>query len=72
MTFLRMPEKVSLEEGLIFNYWALILKLLELNIPWDAVHNLQLTEMVVILGVDAAYKQRQSEMEATAQRQGTR
>lgn len=67
-----MPEKVSLEEGLIFNYWALILKLLELNIPWDAIHNLQLTEMAVILGVDAAYKQRQAEADAMAQRQAMR
>lgn len=72
MTFLRMPDKVSIEEGLIFNYWALMLKLLELNIPWDAAHNLQLDEIAVILGVDAAYKQRQAEADAAAQRQAMR
>lgn len=67
-----MPEKVSLEEGLIFNYWALVLRLLELNFPWDAIHNLQLEEIAVILGVDAAYKQRQAEADAAAQRQAMR
>ena len=49
-----------------------MLKLLELNIPWDAAHNLQLDEIAVILGVDAAYKQRQAEADAAAQRQAMR
>lgn len=72
MTFLRMPEKVSLEEGLIFNYWSIILKLLDLGVPWEAIHNLQVDEIAVIIGVDAAYKQRQAEADAAAQRQAMR
>jgi len=69
LTFLRMPEKVSMEEALTFNYWAVSLRLLNLGIPWEQVQSFTLGEISLILGLQAALDQRKMEQEAATQRQ---
>jgi len=64
-----MPEKVSVEEALTFNYWAVSLRLLNLGIPWEQVQSFTLGEISLILGLQAALDQRKMEQEAAAQRQ---
>ena len=69
MTYLRLPDKASIEEAMTFNYWLIILKLLELGLPWDAIHSMDETEISVVLGIHLATEQRREEQEAAAQRQ---
>jgi hypothetical protein len=64
-----VPDRVSIEEAIIYNHWLVILKLLELGIPWDAIHNLEESEIAVILGLHLATEQRREDQEAAAQRQ---
>ena len=69
MTFLRMPDKVSVEEAMTFNYWAVTLRLLNLGFPWEQVQAFTLGEISLILGLQAALDQRRMEQEAVSQRQ---
>lgn len=69
MIFLRMPEKVSVEESLVFNYWAVTLRLLNLGIPWEQVQTFTVEEIALILGLQFAIDQRRGEQEVAAQRQ---
>ena len=64
-----MPEKVSVEEAMTFNYWAVTLRLLNLGVPWEQVQAFTLGEISLILGLQAALDQRRMEQEATSQRQ---
>ena len=60
---------MPIAEALVFNYWTLIIKLLELGFPWDVIHNMESKEISLILGIHLAVEQRQAEAEASAQRQ---
>ena len=64
-----MPDRVSIDEAIVFNHWLVILKLLELGIPWDAIHNMEHSEIAMVLGLHLATEQRREEQEAAAQRQ---
>ena len=46
-----------------------ILKLLDLGFPWDAIHGMEQSEIAVVLGIHLAIEQRKEEQEAAAQRQ---
>ena len=46
-----------------------MLKLLELGLPWDAIHEMAQSEVAVILGIHLALEQRREEVEAASQRQ---
>ena len=58
-----MPEKVSIEEAITFNYWAVTLRLLELGVPWEQIQDLSAIEVSIILGLKTAFEQRKSELE---------
>jgi len=64
-----MPEKLSVEEAMTFNHWAVTLRLLDLGLPWEQIQKFSLGEISVILGLQAALDQRKMEHEAVAQRQ---
>ena len=64
-----MPDKAPPEEALTFNYWALILTLLDLGFPWYLIQKLETQEIALILGVHAAMEQRKAEQEAAQHRQ---
>ena len=64
-----MPEKVSVEEAMTFNYWAVTLRLLNLGVPWEQVQAFTLGEISLILGLQAALDQRRMEQESASQRQ---
>ena len=64
-----MPDKVSVEEAMTFNYWAVTLRLLNLGIPWEQVQTFTVGEISLIIGLQAAIDQRKMEQEAVAQRQ---
>ena len=63
-----MPDKTPIEEAITYNYWMVIIKLLELGFPWDAIHNMEQSEIAVVLGIHLAAEQRREEQEAAAQR----
>jgi len=64
-----MPNKVSVEEAMTFNYWAVTLRLLNLGVPWEQVQAFTLGEISLILGLQAALDQRRMEQESASQRQ---
>ena len=64
-----MPDKSPIKEAMTFNYWLIILKLLELGFPWDAIHNMEQSEIALVLAIHLATEQRREEQEAAAQRQ---
>ena len=64
-----MPDKVSVEEAMTFNYWAVTLRLLNLGIHWEQVQTFTVGEISLIIGLQAAIDQRKMEQEAVAQRQ---
>ena len=66
-----MPEKVSVEEAITFNYWAVTLRLLELGVPWEQIQDLSAIEVSIILGLKTACEQRKSELENAQNRQTT-
>jgi len=66
-----MPDKAPIEEAITYNYWLVILKLLELGFPWDAIHQMEQSEIAVVLGLHLATDQRREEQEASAQRQSS-
>lgn len=64
-----MPDKAPPDEALAFNYWALILTLLDLGFPWHQIQRFGTQEIALILGVHSAMEQRKAEQEAAQQRQ---
>ena len=66
-----MPEKVSIEEAITFNYWAVTLRLLELGVPCEQIQDLAAIEVSIILGLKTAFEQRKSELENAQNRQTT-
>ena len=59
-----MPDKAPPDEALAFNYWALILTLLDLGFPWHQIQRFGTQEIALILGVHSAMEQRKAEQEA--------
>ena len=64
-----MPDRVPIEESITYNHWLVVLKLLELGFPWDAIHHMEQSEIALVLAIHLATEQRREEQEAAAQRQ---
>mgnify|MGYP005837758883 CR=1 FL=1 len=52
----------------MYNYWTIIVHLLKLGIPYDAILSLSEQEINLVLGVNAGLEQRDAEHEAQQQR----
>jgi len=64
MAFMRNAGEITPEESLIYNYWSTILHLLKLGIAWEAISNFTDTEISLIIGIDAAYQQKEQDDQA--------
>ena len=67
-----MPDKVGIDEAMVFNFWLVNLKLLDLGIPWEKIQTLSNQEIAIILGVSWATEQRKAEQKAKEERQSSR
>ncbi len=67
-----MPDKVGIDEAMVFNFWLVNLKLLDLGIPWEKIQTLSNQEIAIILGVSWATEQRKAEQQAQEERQSSR
>jgi len=56
-------------ENLVYTYWMTVVQLLKYGIPWEAIQSLTENEISFIIGIIAAFQQREQEDE---QRQMTR
>ena len=56
-------------ENLVYTYWMTVVQLLKDGIPWEAIQSLTENEISFIIGIIAAFQQREQEDE---QRQMTR
>jgi len=64
MAFMRNSGDISPEESLVFNYWSTILHLLKLGIAWEAISNFTDSDIALIVGIDAAYQQKEQDDQA--------
>jgi hypothetical protein len=64
MAFMRNAGDITPEESLIYNYWSTILHLLKLGIAWEAISNFTGNEISLIIGIDAAYQQKEQDDQA--------
>lgn len=55
---------------MIFSYWLTVLQLLKLGITWEAIHQFTDEEMNLVLGIQAALSQRESDEQARAMARG--
>jgi len=51
------------DEHIIYNYWLITLSLLELGIPWESIKGFSSDEIAIVLAINLAKKERQSEQE---------
>ena len=51
------------DEHIIYNYWLITLSLLELWIPWESIQGFSSDEISIVLAINLAKKERQSEQE---------
>ena len=51
------------DEHIIYNYWLITLSLLELGIPWESIQGFSADEISIVLAINLAKKERQSEQE---------
>ena len=58
--------KVRSEEAVLFNYWLVVLRLLEVKLPYEFIMNASEAEVTVILAVDAATTERKNQAMARA------
>tara|TARA_Y100000593_G_scaffold94209_1_gene192213 strand:- start:2691 stop:2888 length:198 start_codon:yes stop_codon:yes gene_type:complete len=49
---------------LLYGYWATVLQLLKIGIAWEAIKELSEGEIAVIMGIESAIQDRQSEEQA--------
>ena len=61
-----MPQEVSIGESLVFQYWFVVLRLLDIGNPFDKIESFTEKEITMILGVQMAFDQRQAELQAQA------
>jgi len=64
-----LPDRIPISESIIYNYWLVILKLLDLGFPWTAIDEMSQSDIAVVLGIHLAMEQRKEEQEAASQRQ---
>jgi len=53
--------KVRTEEAILFNYWLVVLRLLEARIPFDFIMGASESEIAMVLAVEAAITQRKNQ-----------
>jgi hypothetical protein len=58
--------KVRSEEAILFNYWLIVLRLLEAKIPYDFITNASEAEITIVLAVEAAITERKNQAMARA------
>jgi len=62
MTYLRgVANPRDPKEGMVFSYWIIIVQLLKQGIPWEAIQSLSEDEVSFVLGVMAAFNQKEEE-----------
>ena len=67
MTYLRgVANPRDPKEALVFSYWIIVMQLLKQGVPWDAIQTLSEEEVNFILGVIAAFNQKEDEDEQRA------
>ena len=66
--FLRNAGSITPEEGLAFNYWLVILSLLKVGIPYDAILSFTEQEISLVIGTQGALVQREADEEARQER----
>lgn len=59
-----MPKELSTKEGLAFQYWFIVLRLLDIGFPYDKIENFTEQEVAMILGTQMALEQRQADLQA--------
>ena len=64
MAFMRSAGDITPEESLIYNYWGTTLHLLKLGIAWEAISNFTDNDIALIVGIDAAYQQKEQDDQA--------
>jgi len=64
MAFMRNAGDITPEESLIYSYWSTILHLLKLGIAWEAISNFTENEIALVIGIDAAYQQKEQDDQA--------
>ena len=58
--------KVRSEEAVLFNYWLVVLKLLEAKIPYEFIVAASEAEITMIMAVDSAIIERKNQVMARA------
>jgi len=53
--------KVRSEEAVLFNYWLVVLRLLEAKIPYEFIMNASEGEITMVLAVEAAVTERKNQ-----------
>jgi mannitol/fructose-specific phosphotransferase system IIA component (Ntr-type) len=67
MTYLRgVANPRDPTEALVFSYWIVVVQLLKQGITWDAIQTLSEDEVSFILGIIAAFNQKEEEDEQRA------
>jgi len=62
MTYLRgVANPHDPTEALVFSYWIVVVQLLKQGIPWDAIQKFSEEEVSFLLGVLAAFSQKDDE-----------
>ena len=58
--------KVRSEEAVLYNYWLVVLKLLEAKIPYEFIVAASEAEITMIMAVDSAIIERKNQVMARA------
>jgi len=62
MTYLRgVANPHDPTEALVFSYWIVVVQLLKQGIPWEAIQKFSEEEIIFLLGVLAAFSQKDEE-----------
>ena len=64
MAFMRNAGDITPEESLIYSYWSTTLHLLKLGVAWEAISNFTDNVVALIIGIDAAYQQKEQDDQA--------
>jgi len=65
---LRGVANLSREEGVIYNYWVIVVYLLRAGIPYDVINRMPEADLAMILATFTAVDQREAQQEARLKR----
>ena len=57
--------RVRSEEAILFNYWLVVLRLLEAKIQWEFIMEGSESDLTMVLAVEAAITQRKNQQQAS-------